>query len=606
MKKYTEQQLTDSIISLSEKMLVLEDAASAAKFMGNAQRVPSNLLTGPTASNVAKFGAGAKALTGAGALMYSPDVGAGSDFKGTDERPAPWSGLNNIAQTTPAAQAAQTADDNWLDSIKKTASGVADWATTPLWGPNSTKPAGTDAAVQSSKPSITTKWPATSAEIKAFQTSHGLNPDGLIGTLTSAALHSAGATPPSGVKQATTRAPSQTAAKHATQQASQKSANVDWAAADAIYQQSKAAADAKYNQEMDAIAKQRQDRKSAEAATAQANLNPAIARAGQQWGYNTVQESYSNSIKELKSYMDILSEGPLDAAAKLGKNLIGGMKGTKYPSQAIDKATGKFGPITQDARTAHGIGSKIRGNVGNIAGGNTAQAPDTTVYDNPIKPQPVQGGPIDPRTNDQFSMPQPANTTNDQWGNLPDQSAGAAEQDQLDATNAAHIGDPGEVDDRNADINTQHTKQPRGYDIGQPTSSSAPGEQPATAQAAKPAQAPEAKPATAPAPDPAIVKIQKDLIAKGYNLKPDGIMGADTKRVLGYEKQFGSDYAAKQNAELALLKQPQPAKSPTLEHVSFGHDQELARIISLSGRLNYLKKVLAILINGAYNTVMRC
>ena len=42
------------------------------------------------------------------------------------------------------------------------------------------------------------KWPTTDAEIRAFQTAHGLKNDGLIGQQTMAALQKAGIKPPAG------------------------------------------------------------------------------------------------------------------------------------------------------------------------------------------------------------------------------------------------------------------------------------------------------------------------------------------------------------------------------------------------------------------------
>jgi hypothetical protein len=42
--------------------------------------------------------------TGAGLLAYSKDAGKGSDFKGTNERPAPYSGLNNEPKPAPKVE----------------------------------------------------------------------------------------------------------------------------------------------------------------------------------------------------------------------------------------------------------------------------------------------------------------------------------------------------------------------------------------------------------------------------------------------------------------------------------------------------------------------
>lgn len=101
-----------------------------------------------------------------------------------------------------------------------------------------------------------------------------------------------------------------------------------------------------------------------------------------------------------------------------------------------------------------------------------------------------------------------------------------------------------------------------------------PTEPPTTAQGAHAARA-------ATKPDPAVVKLQKELIAKGYPLTADGIMGPDTKRAMDYENEFGSSYASTQNAELQKLQQPMS------EHVSFGNDETLTRIVDL---INYSNK----------------
>jgi Putative peptidoglycan binding domain len=524
MKKYTEKQLHDSISSLREKMLVLEVEGS--------QSAPPELWSAMKA-------AGSKAadwVMGNAKPMFDPDQRSAAP---PEKKQAPVAPVDTTQTKVAPVDTTQTK----VAPVDTTQTKVA-----PV---DATQP--TVASVDATQSKVApVSWPKTTAEIIAYQQAHGLVPDGKIGQLTLAKLKGENAPIPPGFVPVANRvhtAPQPAAAK-------QLGDNPRWAAADKVYQQQQAAADAKYNQEMDAINKQTKERHAAQAT----KLEPWMANAAQQ-RIPAMQESYSNSINELKSYMEILDESAAAAAVKAGKNVIAGLKGSKYPQQTVDAAN-KFQKITPSERGAHALGKGARDNAGTIAAGsalggaaaagstlagsgddmdltNSKRAQqrkpkDTTVYDNPIKPQPIAGGSIDPRTGDQFKMPQPANTTNDQWGNLPDQSAGADAQDQLDATNASRLGAP---------------------------------------------IAP-----TAQVPDPAIVKIQKDLIAKGYNLKPDGIMGPDTKRVLGYEKQFGSDYASKQNAEIELLKQPQPAKSPTLEHVSFSHDQDLARIIQLSGR----------------------
>ena len=71
---------------------------------------------------------------------------------------------------------ATVAQDDYLGRFSK-------WATTPLWGDNAEK---------DTQPS----WPTTPAEIKAFQSAHGLTVDGIIGKNTAAALQTAGIKPP--------------------------------------------------------------------------------------------------------------------------------------------------------------------------------------------------------------------------------------------------------------------------------------------------------------------------------------------------------------------------------------------------------------------------
>jgi peptidoglycan hydrolase-like protein with peptidoglycan-binding domain len=51
--------------------------------------------------------------------------------------------------------------------------------------------------------------------------------------------------------------------------------------------------------------------------------------------------------------------------------------------------------------------------------------------------------------------------------------------------------------------------------------------------------------------DPAVEKLQKELRAKGYEIKVDGIMGPATKQALAYDQEFGADYAAKANKQIA-------------------------------------------------------
>tara|TARA_R110000868_G_scaffold34103_1_gene123342 strand:- start:1624 stop:2508 length:885 start_codon:yes stop_codon:yes gene_type:complete len=48
---------------------------------------------GPVGSTASKFGKVLGRAHGVGALLYSKDAGEGSDFKGTNDRPAPYSGL---------------------------------------------------------------------------------------------------------------------------------------------------------------------------------------------------------------------------------------------------------------------------------------------------------------------------------------------------------------------------------------------------------------------------------------------------------------------------------------------------------------------------------
>jgi peptidoglycan hydrolase-like protein with peptidoglycan-binding domain len=51
--------------------------------------------------------------------------------------------------------------------------------------------------------------------------------------------------------------------------------------------------------------------------------------------------------------------------------------------------------------------------------------------------------------------------------------------------------------------------------------------------------------------DPAVEKLQKELRAKGYEIKVDGIMGPATKQALAYDQEFGADYAEKANKQIS-------------------------------------------------------
>lgn len=61
----------------------------SSKFMGDLETIKPPRLTGPSSSaaSLGKQALMGRAATGLGALLYSKDVGEGSDFKGTNERP---------------------------------------------------------------------------------------------------------------------------------------------------------------------------------------------------------------------------------------------------------------------------------------------------------------------------------------------------------------------------------------------------------------------------------------------------------------------------------------------------------------------------------------
>lgn len=97
--------------------------------------------------------------------------------------------------------------------------------------------------------------------------------------------------------------------------------------------------------------------------------------------------------------------------------------------------------------------------------------------------------------------------------------------------------------------------------------------------------------------DPAVQKKQYELIAKGYPIKADGILGPQTQKAIDWEKQSAArdasinDYSALQATMDEPITAPEPGENtqgdfdrmPELnEHVTFSNDDSLARIIQLA------------------------
>jgi hypothetical protein len=104
-------------------------------------------------------------------------------------------------------------------------------------------------------------------------------------------------------------------------------------------------------------------------------------------------------------------------------------------------------------------------------------------------------------------------------------------------------------------------------------------------------------------PDPKVLALQKELQKRGYPIKADGIMGPKTEQARQWAVSSGDINRGLQGV-IGDTTPPTPRTAPSYdmkasdmqnikaetassairEHVSFGQDQELARIISLSRR----------------------
>ena len=137
--------------------------------------------------------------------------------------------------------------------------------------PQPAKPS-TAGAKQTAKPSTAgADIFSNPAAVRDFQKANGLKDDGLIGPITLDALKKAGFQPPAGFKMAPAKKPAQ--AQLGVTQA-------DYDAAEAEYQQNKAAHDAEYNAKIDAIKAPRQQAATA-AAAPQPGMSTALGAASQ-------------------------------------------------------------------------------------------------------------------------------------------------------------------------------------------------------------------------------------------------------------------------------------------------------------------------------------
>jgi len=169
MKKITENALLFRVNQLKEKMAMFEEAGTPYKDNANGA-----------------------------APGYKPYVApAGTTTTTTSPQPQmspvqPQSKMNPVQ--TQGTQA-QQGINNMLATPATPSSGDA--ALNPTGTNQSTAiPSGEKSAA----PNAQNKWPTTDPEIRAFQTAHGLTPDGLIGNKTMAALQQAGIQPPAGFK----------------------------------------------------------------------------------------------------------------------------------------------------------------------------------------------------------------------------------------------------------------------------------------------------------------------------------------------------------------------------------------------------------------------
>ena len=236
MKKITEKQLMEAARALRDYTDMMEaNLIPAAKAAGTAA---SKKLSGLT--NTQKLGAGVTTAAAAGNAILNPgqipqapssaeadDLALGQqNLKAIQQAPAAQQ------QAAPAAQqqAPAAPDQSWAQkvgsSIRHAAQGVVNtgkdfaagltgdtpdhWEDTPA-SQQSAKPA--QPAAQQQAQSGASAWPTTPQAIVAFQKSHGLKPDGLIGPNTMTALARDGIQPPAGFKMASAKKPAAAPAK---------------------------------------------------------------------------------------------------------------------------------------------------------------------------------------------------------------------------------------------------------------------------------------------------------------------------------------------------------------------------------------------------------
>ena len=216
MKKITEKQLMEAARALRDYTDVMEaNPIPAAKAAGTAA---GKALSGLT--NTQKVGAGAITAAAAGNAILNPgqipqapssaeadDLALGQqNLKAIQQAPtknpaaARPQRFQNVAGQQTAPQGTvdpRLAADMAKNPIQHQAAQIANTAPQPA------KPAQSGASA----------WPTTPQAIVAFQKSHGLKPDGLIGPNTMTALARDGIQPPAGFKMAPAKKPAAAPAK---------------------------------------------------------------------------------------------------------------------------------------------------------------------------------------------------------------------------------------------------------------------------------------------------------------------------------------------------------------------------------------------------------
>jgi hypothetical protein len=248
------------------------------------------------------------------------------------------------------------------------------------------------------------------------------------------------------------------------------------------------------------------------------------------------EEKLSKSVNSLWEAIARVDEGGLSNAIKAAKSFSRGLINRTNP--ILPPQGGKFQSTTQLQKDANKLGRAFNKNAGSAATGIAGGTAGMVGNDND-----------DPTNLPPNDLQKPAGYYSDAAAN--NRMVGAT----ADAARNALASGPTTTPDIPAEIKYQPPGEVHANPIQQPAGAAG-----QTGQAE-------------PVKDPGIEKIQQDLKNKGYDIKVDGILGPETEQMIAYDKQFGADYAAKQNAELS---------APVSESVTFGQEISLARLIQLS------------------------